>query len=1305
MVGIAGLVLQIIMKTIRILLLPILFSSLLLPCGFSQVSPDLDPSLQQLHANIWQNILSSGIPDQDEIDQLLTDLDDQGRWPDIDYDSKQRGAWAPRQHLSNVLNIARAYRHPGNRYYQQESVSKKLHLALNYWLAHDFQCPNWWYPEIGVPMVLAPAMILLEKELTEEQFSKGIKILDRSELKMTGQNKVWLAGNVLFRSLLTRNVELVEKAAASIREELVVSLAEGVQPDWSYHQHGPQLQFGNYGLSYAAEMTKWFSILRNTPFQFNESKVVILRNYLLEGQRWVSWKNKMDISACGRQLFIDSPAQKAGSLAASTAKMGQLDLEFAKNYQDANQYETLSGHKHFWRSDFQVQRNPDYYFSVKMCSERVSGAESCNSENMLGYYMGDGVSLLYQSGEEYTNIFPFWDWKKVPGTTIIQDDDDLPLLTCSGYRLESDFVGGVSDAKDGIAVLQYQRDGLVANKSWFMLDGKIVCLGNGISARAGFPVTTSINQSHLNGPVLLSHQGKARPIESMENLQDPDWVLHDQTGYFFPEGGQVKLEAKAVEGYWNRVAIRYPEEKLSSPIFKMWMDHGVDPRDQTYNYILVPRADRALMEELQKQAPFTIVNEKNLQAVSTPDGAQVGMVFYAAGASKGEEDIRAEQACLVLLKRTEEGIVVSVADPTQKLEEIRLSIAGTFTGEYATVDEGRTHLTIPLPREGQAGQSVSVSLKKRLALANPISVEYLREQLAKNDPRLILTPEIEKQLKRKLQSDPLVKTYFASLQNQAQEILQKPLLKRELEGFRLLFVSREMLERMGILSIVYRLEKDPAILQRIDAELQAVLAFEDWNPQHFLDVSEMSLAVALAIDWVGQDLPAETLRSAKSALIEKGILPSFNEGGTRMFWINGSNNWNAVCHGGLIAAALVIADEHPELAAKTISRALEKLPNSLKEYAPDGVYPEGPSYWGYGTSYTLIASNVLTTALGSDFGISASPGFMESANFRLLATAPSGDFFNFADSADRNNGSGSLLLSWFAAQTGDELYFDRSFFEQPKDPGRFAGPGLVWLSQFSAQKKSELPPEWHGKGANPIAVFRGDATDPSQFFLGMKGGKAHLSHGNMDAGTFVFDLNGVRWVLDPGNQRYYLLNKIGFNLSGHCQDCERWTLLTKKNQGHSTLTVNDARFQVEGHAPITHFKAGDQPEVTIDLTEMYGDLLHSAQRRFVKESNQSIIIEDQLVLNDSTENISWGLMTTADVQPTKNGAILSQDGKKLQLSILSSDELSVSIISLAPPPLEIDKTIEHLKRIEIRVPAYLWKDQMGTIRVRLSAIE
>ncbi len=605
-------------------------------------------------------------------------------------------------------------------------------------------------------------------------------------------------------------------------------------------------------------------------------------------------------------------------------------------------------------------------------------------------------------------------------------------------------------------------------------------------------------------------------------------------------------------------------------------------------------------------------------------------------------------------------------------------------------------------QERPAGPAAKASRAPATRLENPITEAYLKEHLAKQTPRLILTPQIATSLRQKIVTDPLVRTFYQHLQREAAAILGRPLSQHTLEGFRMPG-GRELAESLGILAIIHRLDRRPAVLARIDAQLRAVCQFPDWNPQHFLDVSQTAVGVALALDWAGDALPAETVKLAQTALIEKALLPSYNTAGERMGWITGNNNWNSVCHGGMVTAALAIAEVNPALAAKTIARALEHLPNSLKEYAPDGAHPEGPSYWRFGTSYSVLAANVLTTALGRDFGIAQSPGFMASAIFRLQMNAPSGEAFDFADSDSKMDGETSVLLAWFAAQTGDALYLHEPFFSQPAGAGRFAGLGLVWLAQFSPQRKSELAREWLGRGPNPTAVFRTGKKSADQLYLAIKGGAAQISHGNMDAGTFILELNGVRWVVDPGNQEYYPLNKIGFPLSDYSQNSERWALLTKSNLTHSTITVNDARFKVTASAPIRDFQRGEKPGATIDLTEALNGQIKSLQRRFVAEGENSILIEDRFETNELTQVITWRLMTLADVTPTKSGAILRQAGKELALSILSPDDLHVTVASLDPPPLKIDKVISGLKRVEIRFPASRATDGHGVLRVRLSA--
>lgn len=593
-----------------------------------------------------------------------------------------------------------------------------------------------------------------------------------------------------------------------------------------------------------------------------------------------------------------------------------------------------------------------------------------------------------------------------------------------------------------------------------------------------------------------------------------------------------------------------------------------------------------------------------------------------------------------------------------------------------------------------------------LILENPVSVAYLEKHLNKSHPKLILTPAIEKQLRKDVKSDPVIKSMYQAIGLNAQKIVKEPLLEHKKIGKRLLAVSREMLYRMNVLGIVYVIDKDKRILNRINNELIAVCNFKDWNPTHFLDVAEMSLAVSLALDWSGGDLPESTIELAKTALIEKGIKPSYGKG---MWWIEGTNNWNQVCNAGMIAAALTIADKDPGLAAKTIHRSLKGIPHALEEYAPDGIYPEGATYWIYGTSFSALTSSMLKSALGSDFGLSQYHPFMESANFYLLSIAPSGKYYNYSDCGLDRSEIGDMTLAWFAQETGDPDYFPQKrlllYSRNEKKLPRFVGAGLIWVSKFEHNKKrneTQLPLYWKGNGPEPVVFFRGSKNDPRHYYFAAKGGRGNHSHGNMDAGSFIFELNGVRWAVDPGTQNYYDVEKTGFDLWGMCQTCDRWKLLTKNNFNHSTLTVNNKLFDVNGLATITHFKTAPKPEATIEMTPVYDGNLKEVTRKFIKENDHALLIEDNFEITDSTKLVTWQLMTTADVEIVNNGAILQQDGKQLKMEVITPKDIKISVISLDPPPLGIDERIANLKRIELRIPAWTFKNRKGSIKVMLS---
>ena len=580
---------------------------------------------------------------------------------------------------------------------------------------------------------------------------------------------------------------------------------------------------------------------------------------------------------------------------------------------------------------------------------------------------------------------------------------------------------------------------------------------------------------------------------------------------------------------------------------------------------------------------------------------------------------------------------------------------------------------------------------------NPVSMEWIEERLFGTSPRLILTPQLEHLIWQQLDNgDSLVVHGMELLVRNADSILNMEPLVRQLTGRRLLGVSREAIGRLTTLSLAYRFQRDPRHLEKLEEELVAVCEFNNWNPSHFLDVAEMACGVALAIDWAGEWLSPEVDRLARNALVNKALKPGLgNSGGN--WWITSDNNWNLVCHGGLSMAALAVFDNAPQLSADILQQAVEYIPLALKPYAPQGIYPEGVSYWFYATTYLTASISAYESSLGTDFGFTAAPGVMESAVFSQVMAGPSGDYYNFFDSG--LGGFQSLthfgLLSWFASRSAsgfDWSAYGKLLKRESVDmhqlrSTRFYPVHFLNLVQLGKTEPAEFvwPEVWSGGGEEPIVIMRDRYNSTDAFFLAAKGGRAADNHGNMDAGSFIFEQEGVRWSIDPGNQNYNALEQImGGELWNSAQDSRRWDLLTKNSGGHSSLVLNGENHLADERATlIRRMQDGDNPRFTFDLTALYGENIEMAHRTFSKQSATRLRISDELVFSPLTESLSWQMITRAEWMMEDNGVVLQQDGSTLYLRVLSEAPYEVKVVSLHPPPLGYDKEIVGLKRLEI----------------------
>jgi chondroitin AC lyase len=626
--------------------------------------------------------------------KYLASLKDDGSWPDLEYESHARSAWEPGDHLTRMLNMIVFARRSDTPADQSATCIEGVHRALAFWIKHDFKCPNWWYNEIGGPKILGTVALLLNQDLKPEELKYITETsLARSKVgSMTGQNRVWLAGNGIMRAAITNDDSLLKKAADVIAEEIRVTDSEGIQPDWSFHQHGPQQQFGNYGMAFASEITKWSVVLRGTHYAFPELKLEILRNYLLQGQNWITWNGSLDISACGRQLFPNSQKTKAASIRGVMQSMAGVDVEHAGDYlafskrNSAGGINDLLGTRLFWRSDYTVARQHDWFATLKMSSERVIGGETVNTENLSGLHLADGATFIYRTGHEYDNIFPVWDWRKIPGTTAALDQSSLTWS--AKEHAKTTFVGGACDGTTAAIAMDFHRDQLQAKKTWFFSGDRIICLGADITSTSNDPIVTTIDQCLLAGKIVVHQHDKEDTFANgSSNLKDSEWVEHAGTRYELLGSQSLSISAIPQTGNWKAVFQNpsTPKADVMENVFTLCMEHGIHPSGGSYAYSISPA------DHLVETKTEILANTDKIQAVKVGDHWSAAIFWSAGKIELNGKAIEVDQPCAVLLVDQQ----ITIADPTEKLKSLQLTVDGT-------------RRTIDLPQGGEAGSSIKL---------------------------------------------------------------------------------------------------------------------------------------------------------------------------------------------------------------------------------------------------------------------------------------------------------------------------------------------------------------------------------------------------------------------------------------------------------------------------------------------------------------------------------------------------------------------------------------------------------------------
>jgi chondroitin AC lyase len=606
-----------------------------------------------------------------EMRQLAAALNSNQQWNDINYQDTEKANWKPLIHLKRVRDLALAWANPKSSLYHEQTIWKAINAALHHWFQNRYKSSNWWHNEIGVPQYMRDVIILTKDQLTLQDLTEALKILAQHRVQYdgVGANLTWSADLGFHYAALTNNKELMRKCRDLLLKEIRITTEEGVQPDFSFHQHGKRLQMYQYGKAFLWENVRLAWQLRGTEFAFPTAKINILTSFVLNGWQWMARgihtvPGTMDRSASRVDALQSADLRKLIPYLIELSPEQVLQFKAMNSIQNGKS--TLEGYHYFPYADFAAYHQKGFSFFLKTISTRTLATESINNENLKGALLNSGDAYLIRDGKEYFNLMPVWDWGHLPGVTAFKGANKLN---------KKSFTGAVSDGKSGLSVMDYQLNGkeqeqLSARKFWASHGDVTVCLMADVKTdQLHTAVYTTLDQCRWRGKVTLSQSAHVL-TEGVHQLQNVQWIHHAGFAYIPLGSSVIDLKLGTVAGSWSSINASLSADLVTAKLFMPVLRHDWGKSTST-GYVLSLCNTPQAAQQLVKNPTWEIIrNDAACQAVRFKDGT-IMIAFISAGtvAFGNKNEMKVDQPCLVMMAKGK----IYASNPAQRAINVNLT--------------------------------------------------------------------------------------------------------------------------------------------------------------------------------------------------------------------------------------------------------------------------------------------------------------------------------------------------------------------------------------------------------------------------------------------------------------------------------------------------------------------------------------------------------------------------------------------------------------------------------------------------------
>ncbi|MET9954118.1 polysaccharide lyase 8 family protein [Streptomyces sp. NPDC006339] len=600
------------------------------------------------------------------------------------------------------------------------------HLAERIYHPGTTRYGNWWEWQIGSPRLLMDIVAALHPLLGPERIAAACAAVDHfvpdSLLgsytgTSTGANRVDLCRSVALRGVLGANPAKIALARDALSPVFpYVTKGDGLYADGSFVQHTWVAYSGTYGQVMLDGLGRLFSLLAGSAWEVTDPHRQIILDSVEKAYAPLIYDGLMMDSVNGRAIsrgylknderrimrsdhfhgqgLIAAIALLAGG--ASPAERdrwharvkGWIERDTVSPILTARQFGVAdlarlhavagsavpaapepAGHRLFASMDRAVHRRPGWAANLSMASERISYYECGNGENPRGWHTGAGMLYWWTRGQggQYTDWFwPTVDPYRLPGTTVSTKRlADRAGGEWGAPKPAVKWVGGATDGEFA-AVGQHLKglgSTLEARKSWFCAADAVICLGAGITARDGVAVETIVDNR------CLGENGSA------SFTRGDGWAhLAGHGGWVFPgPGGTERLRTLREDrtGAWSDINTTSSTERRTRRYQTLWFDHGTDPTDASYAYLLMPGASPGTLAARAADPGWLriLANGADRQAVAVPSLGLTAANFWQAGTV---DRLTVTAPASVLLRRGRSTATLRVSEPPRSGQPLEL---------------------------------------------------------------------------------------------------------------------------------------------------------------------------------------------------------------------------------------------------------------------------------------------------------------------------------------------------------------------------------------------------------------------------------------------------------------------------------------------------------------------------------------------------------------------------------------------------------------------------------------------------------